>query len=856
MNKRFLLSFIFFTISFISFAQEKEDVYVDEDGLMRWGHNDEEVKGFGVNYSVPFAHAYRSGQKLNVDLKRAIDKDVYHFSRLGFDLYRIHVWDTEISDEEGNLIENEHLELFDYLLKKLKERDINFVITPIAYWGNGWPEPDEDTPGFSNKYGKAGSLTEPGAIKAQQNYLKQFLDHVNPYTGVAYKNESNLIAFEISNEPHHKGEPQEVQEFIEKMVSAMKSTGTNKPIFYNVSHSVHLAESYFDAGIDGGTFQWYPTGLGFQKELEGNLLPNVNDYHIPFNEVIEENNAAKLVYEFDAADVMKSYIYPAMARSFREAGIQIGTHFAYDPTYLAFGNTEYNTHYMNMAYTPQKALALMIAGEVFHQVPVNSDFGVYPKNLEFQDFKIDYEKDLAVLNSEEKFIYTNSNEIQPKSFKNLRQVAGFGNSEVIKYEGKGAYFLDKLEDGVWRLEVMPDAILIDNSFGSNSLEKTVAVIKWNEWEMSLDLPGLNENFSLAALNKDNEFTPKVKGKSFKIRPGTYLLKKEGAEFDKNSDLNLRFELEEFTAPESTVAQTYVLHEPINEFTENSSAEITAEVISDKEIEKVEAWLQNGNTYEAIELKNNKAYNYSADIPESVLKNGFLEYRIIVTTNKGKETFPGQVPGSPEDWDFYSEKVFTTQIVKETKPLYIFNAAEDEDYVVGEWNPGNKLVPTDIPGEAEYQVKLEKLFEKDVENPEAEPVYDYSFRYNFNRKIAGRKAELNSKDSLVIKARALTERTDKLQIALVMKNGAAFGTTLDLSQESKTYKIDLSALKPVKTVSLPRPYPSFLPYYFEHSYDGDFELENAEALQFSIGPGIEEEELENPHGVGIISVSLE
>ncbi len=856
MKKIFYLSLLISLVTFFGQAQEKEDVYVDDKGLMRWGHNDEEVKGFGVNYSVPFAHAYRSGQKLNVDLKEAIDKDVYHFSRLGFDLYRIHVWDTEISDEEGNLIENEHLELFDYLLKKLKERDINFVITPIAYWGNGWPEPDEDTPGFSNKYGKAGSLTDPGAIKAQENYLAQFLNHVNPYTGVAYKNEPNLIAFEISNEPHHKGEPEEVQEFIEKMVSAMKSTGSEKPIFYNVSHSIHLAESYFDAGIDGGTFQWYPTGLGFQKELEGNLLPNVNDYHIPFNDVIEENKAAKLVYEFDAADVMKSYIYPAMARSFREAGIQIGTHFAYDPTYLAFGNTEYNTHYMNLAYTPQKALALMIAGEVFHQVPVNSDFGVYPENLEFQDFKIDYEKDLAVLNSEEKFIYTNTNEIQPKSLKNLRQIAGFGNSEVVKYEGKGAYFLDKLEDGVWRLEIMPDAILVDNPFGSNSLEKTVAVIKWNEWEMSVDLAGLDENFTLEALNEGNNFKPEVNENSFKIQPGTYLVKNKGTEFDKSSDINLRFELEEFTAPESTVKQTYVLHEPIKELSENSSAEINAEIVSDKEIEKVEAWLQNGNTYEAIELKNNNAYNYSAEIPESVLKNGFLEYRIIVTTNKGKETFPGEVSGSPEDWDFHSEEVYTTQIVKETKPLYIFNAAEDEDYIVGEWSPENKLVPTDNPGEAEYQVKVEKLFEEDVENPEAAPIYDYSFRYNFNRKIAGRKAELESKDSLVIKARALTESTDKLQIALVMKNGAAFGTTIDLNQETKTYKIDLSTLKPVKTVSLPRPYPSFLPYYFEHSYDGDFELKNAEALQFSIGPGIEDNELENPHGVGIISVSLE
>ncbi|OEY74065.1 cellulase family glycosylhydrolase [Salegentibacter salarius] len=856
MKKIFYLSLLISLVTFFGQAQGKEDVYVDDNGLMRWGHNNEEVKGFGVNYSVPFAHAYRSGQKLNIDLKEAIDKDVYHFSRLGFDLYRIHVWDTEISDEEGNLIENENLELFDYLLKKLKERDINFVITPIAYWGNGWPEPDEDTPGFSNKYGKAGSLIKPGAIKAQQNYLKQFLNHVNPHTGVAYKNEPNLIAFEISNEPHHKGEPEEVQEFIEKMVSAMKSTGSEKPIFYNVSHSIHLAESYFDAGIDGGTFQWYPTGLGFQKELEGNLLPNVNDYHIPFNDVIEENNAAKLVYEFDAADVMKSYIYPAMARSFREAGIQIGTHFAYDPTYLAFGNTEYNTHYMNLAYTPQKALALMIAGEIFHQVPVNSDFGVYPKNLEFQDFEIDYEKDLAVLNSEEKFIYTDANKIQPKFLRNLKQVAGFGNSEVVKYEGKGAYFLDKLEDGVWRLEVMPDAILVDNPFGSNSLEKTLAVIKWNEWKMSLELAGLADNFTLEALNKDNEFIPEIEGKSFKIRPGTYLLKNKDTEFDKNSKLDLRFDLEEFTAPETTVEKTYVLHEPINEITENSLAEITAEIVSDKAIEKVEAWLQNGNTYEAIELKNNSVYNYLAEIPESVLKNGFLEYRIIVTTNKGKETFPGEVNGSPEDWDFYSEEVYKTQIVKEIKPLYIFNVAEDEDYIVGEWSPENKLVPTDKPGEAEYQVKVEKLFQEDVENPKAEPIYDYSFRYNFSRKIEGRKPELSSKDKIIIKARALTESTDKLQLAFVMKNGASFGTQIDLDSEMKTYEIELSSLKPVKTVSLPRPYPSFLPYYFEHSYDGDFELENAEALQFSIGPGIEDKELENPHGVGIISVSLE
>ena len=522
-----LCSFLSFTSSF---AQKKADVYVDKLGIMHRGDSTKEVKGFGVNYTVPFAHAYRAAKKQGIDLKQAIDRDVYHFSRLGFDLYRIHVWDTEISDAQGNLLENEHLELFDYLLSKLKEHNINYMITPIAYWGNGWPEPDEETPGFSHKYGKAESLTNAEAIKAQENYLEQFVNHINPYNGVAYKNDQNLLAFEISNEPHHRGEPEEVKEFINKMVDAVRSTGTKKPIFYNVSHSVHLAETYAESGIQGGTFQWYPTGLGFGKELEGNLLPNVNKYNIPFAEMWKEKGMAKVVYEFDAADVMKSYIYPAMARSFREAGIQFATHFTYDPTYMAYANTEYNTHYMNLAYTPQKALALMISGEVFHRLPMYAETGEYPQNKSFGDFKISYEDDLAELNAEETFLYTNSTESEPRAPKKLKKIAGFGNSAVVKYEGRGAYFMDKLDKNSWRLEVMPDAILVNNPFGKNSPGKTVAVINYREWPMKLDLPALGPDFSVKGISAENAIFETASEGGFTVRPGTYLLTRSGKSF--------------------------------------------------------------------------------------------------------------------------------------------------------------------------------------------------------------------------------------------------------------------------------------------------------------------------------------
>ena len=835
------------------FSQKSVDVYVDGQGIMHRS-NGEEVKGFGVNYTVPFAHAFRTAKRQGVDLKKAIDRDVYHFSRLGFDLYRIHVWDTEISDAEGNLLENEHLELFDYLLSKLKEHNINYMITPIAYWGNGWPEPDEDTPGFSHKYGKDKSLTDPEAMKAQENYLEQFVNHVNPYTEVAYKDEPNLLAIEISNEPHHRGKQEEVKQFIEKMVAAVRKTGTKKPIFYNVSHSIHLAETYAESGIQGGTFQWYPTGLGFGKELEGNLLPNVNEYEIPFAEMWKEKGLAKVVYEFDAADVMKSYIYPAIARSFREAGIQFATHFAYDPTYMAYANTEYNTHYMNLAYTPQKALALMISGEVFHRLPMYAEPGIYPQNKSFGDFRISYEEDLAELNAEDTFLYTNSTESVPKAPKKLKKIAGFGNSPIVEYEGKGAYFLDKLDKNNWRLEVMPDAILVKNPFGKNNPGKTVAVINYREWPMKLDLPALGPDFSVKGISAENAIFETASEGGFTVRPGTYLLTRSGKSF-KGSKEWPQERLNAFVAPEKTVDKTYVIHEAFKTLSEGEKREISAEIVSNEKIERVEVWFRKGNDYETSLLQRENGYTYSAEIPEKLLKKGFLEYRIIVATQENSYTFPAGVEGNPGEWDFYNDVYYSSKILEKDAPVYLFNASEDSDFIVGEWRPRNQLAPTAQPGEAEYEVKLEQLFEEDVENLNAEPVYDYSFRYNFNRKTEGRKMAFLEGDKLIIKAESLSNKPVKLQVALVTKDGSSFGKIIELHPEVKEYEILLAELQPVKMVTLPRPYPSFLPYYFEHQ-ETSFGLENAEALQFSIGPGLSPEEQKQPKEVGIISVRLQ
>ncbi|MEO6287058.1 MAG: membrane or secreted protein [Dyadobacter sp.] len=846
---KLVCGFFFFLVFAVqmAFAQQTNDVYVDKDGLMRWGTTKEEVKGFGVNYTVPFAYAYRVGKQLNVSPEKAIDDDVYHFSRLGFDLYRVHVWDTEISDTLGNLLENEHLKLLDYALKNMKDRGIKFVLTPIAYWGNGWPEKDEKTPGFSRKYGKAACLTNPDAIKAQQNYLYQFLNHVNPYTGVAYKHEPDLIAFEISNEPQHGGKSSDVTAFINGMVSSMRKTGCKKPVFYNISHSIHLAQGYFDADIQGGTFQWYPTGLQAKHEIMGNLLPNVDDYKIPFAANPRFKQMAKIVYEFDAADVGRSYIYPAMARSFRTAGMQLATHFAYDPTFFAYANTEYDTHYMNLIYTPQKALSLKIASEVFHNIPLYKDFGKFPADTSFGDFRVSYGQDLAEMVTKEKFIYTNNTATIPPNTGALEHISGSGNSAVVKYEGTGAYFLDKLESGVWRLEVLPDAIWVQDPFGFNSLDKVLAVINWRQWPMSVRLPDLGDDFEIKTLNPENDAkTFNTKNQTFDITPGTYMLVRKGTSSKLNATSKWKnITLNEFVAPATTLKKTYVLHSTIKEISAGESMPVKVQIISLKQPEatRIKLFVKDGQPVD-LDLEHTGGYQYSARIPAELLKGDVVKYCILVKENGIEKLYPSEQENIKE-WNNEQEKLFETRILPKSSSITLFNAALDHEQLLRPYLKTSRLTSIPEIGTSELSISPEKAEE-------------YAMRYNFKSNIAGRASDVLSKTKLVFHGRALNEKPCSIQLALIGKDGSVYGATLNVKPENSTYAVSLDDLEKVDFISLPRPYPGFLPYSLDTTPKaGKLDLRNIETLQIAILPTQTTDQTQKTlAGIAIQNVTLE
>jgi hypothetical protein len=822
--KGILLIILFFVITAAS-GQHSRNAYVDDEGVLRWEHDQSEIVGFGVNYSVPFAHAFRMAERMGIDHEEAIRQDVYHFARLDLDLYRVHVWDTEISDSVGNLLENEHLRLFDFAIHEMKKRGMRFVITPIAFWGNGWPEPDEDTPGFSNKYGKDACLTNPDAIKAQANYLEQFLNHKNAFTGIAYKDDPDVIAFEVSNEPHHGGSEEEVKSYINKMVASMKKTGLQKPVFYNMSHSIHLADAYMEADVDGGTFQWYPSGLVANHALKGNYLPHVAEYKIPYEDHPGFKNKAKIVYEFDPADVAGNYMYPAMARSFREAGLQLATHFAYDAMFLAPFNTNYGTHFMNMAYAPQKALSLKIASAVFHEIPRNADFGAFPGNNVFGDFRVSYEQNLAEYLSENRFFYTNNTSSVPSETSKLKEIAGFGNSPVVKYDGRGAYFLDEIEPGVWRLEIMPDAFWLKDPYSPVDPNVQKAAVLHAEHSMTIHLPQLGDTFSAKGINEGNALTAIANEGEINLTPGVYLLRKKGvtAKIDAQSAFK-NILLNEYVAPATDLDTLLVHNKTSQSMNMSDEVEISFDVISAEKPEEVAVFVGEGHyrsrRFEAKEISLN---HYRALLPDEFNRQQTLNYYIGVKHPDGNwKTFPSGIAGSPGDWDFSPRQGYNLDISPDDAPLLLWSA-DDHEFSSSFWQQGVGVLPN-----FNRRVLSYNFTPDDTDCSVDEPFH--AFKYYFGEQIAGRKKNILSKEKLVLKAGVRSGMPPVLHISLIDKSGLVRKYQMKLNDHDEFYTVSLNNFDAGRIAVVPRPFPDYLPWFAGSENNTDFNLDEIEFLQ--------------------------
>ena len=770
-------------------------VHIDDAGVLRWSDMQDEVALFGVNYYTPFWHNFPDLQKVGADHKQVIDQDVLHFARLGLDAIRLHVFDRELSDAEGNLLPNEHLDLLDYLIARAKERGIYTVLTPIAWW----PVPG-DSPGFSSRFTMPQMTTDPSSRPPQVNYLKQFVTHVNPYTGLAFKDDPAVVCLELINEPLYPDQTtdQQVTEYINVLADAIRAAGCTKPLFYN-GWGKRL-QAVNAACVDGSSFGWYPSGLVAGRSLKRNFLPAVNTYggSNDWNPSMRDSalaHKAKIIYEFDAADIPGSYIYPAMARSFRSGGAQIATQFQYDPLPLAPYNQGWQTHFLNLVCCPQKAVSFLIASEAFHALPRLQDYGPYPGSCRFGAGRVSYEEDLSEWVTERDFLYSNSTQTVPPKPELLERVIGCGNSPLVQYDGTGAYFLEKLGAGTWRLEVYPDAVWVADPYGPNRLDREVVRIVWRERPMRIRLADLGDEYRVRAWNAANWNTANwntansdtansdtanwgtATSGEMRVAPGVYLLQRQDVVTDawRQSRLSAHIDLDEFVALPASPAEWAVRHEPQDRWRSDRDLPIRCTVAGDREPQRVAVTLlpdKAGAVRQSL-LQAVSAYDYAGTIPADWLKPGDLHYALDVEVDGVSKRFSGG--GDATGW--------TVRVADSAAPILLFDA--EYDHVRFGGDPFQQRLTRDATEGRVLQVSVERF------GPAPSAV---SFRHEMDEVANLWRDKLADCQTLRVRARAREATTTAAELVLIERDGAAWGINVPLTTEWQDIRIPLDSLR--------------------------------------------------------------
>ena len=714
---------------------------VDESGVLRWRDGDSEVALFGVNYYAPFTVDYEGLHLLGKDHRRTIDRDVAQFDLLGLDAIRLHVFDRQVSDELGNLLKNEHLDLFDHLVAVCKRRGIYTVVTPIAWWQYHTP-----VAGFSSLYSKPEMLTDPDARAAQRNYLRQFMQHVNPYTKSAYKDEPAVVALALINEPLYDETTsvEDVRRYIEDLAGAVRSTGATQPIFYNGWSGKE--PSVAAASIEGCSFGWYPTGLVSGGCLRANYLPAVDDYPGMRLPCLEDK--AKIVYEFDAADVPGRVMYPAMARAFRGGGAQIATQFQYDPTPLAAYNYGWCTHYLNLIHAPGKTLSFAIAAEAFRRTPRLTRYGNYPDNARFGPFRLDFQRDLSVMSTDTAFLYSNDTDLEPVAPDRLQRVAGCGSSPLVGYGGTGAYFLDKLGEGQWRLAVYPDAVWVDDPFAPTSLKREVSRVFWNTHAMTVRLPDLSGSFSLRRIAPTEDSPKPIDDAAFTVEPGVYVLTRAGKPIPDHVS-------NEYWAPRPTYEEPAVWWQTPGRWREGIPLPVRVNVAA-AGIEEVRLRLADS---QSIPLDRIAPFVFGAELSGDPVRAGGFTASLQVRTAGSTWLSHGTVSSDPQPAPFA-----VCRIGPDLQPRI--------DGTSGcrvEVTDGNVLRITST-GFAETAAAGCRL----PAGPSSDPAHD----------------------TLLVRARATQAVTDRVEVALVQSDGKAYGTEIPLWSEWHDVRVPLVDLHPL------------------------------------------------------------
>jgi hypothetical protein len=248
------------------------------------------------------------------------------------------------------------------------------------------------------------------------------------------------------------------------------------------------------------------------------------------------------------------------------------------------------------------------------------------------------------------------------------------------------------------------------------------------------------------------------------------------------------------------------------------------------------------------------FDYEATVPGDALRAGLVEYAIAVYDGDGSRTFPGDVAGDPYRWDYTGRGAWRVPVVAADAPVRLFDARRDLDHVLQPHPFGYVRFRTDLTAGSEAgRLALAAVVEDFAPAP-----HHFALRTFLPQAERTRLAEAQATGVLRIRARSAGRERDRMEVALVERDGSAWGTTIELTEAWQDFSVPLSALRPTPLALLPRPYPQFLPYLFEGAsqWPGP-RIAELDGLQFSTSAGLfGDGDPTGAHGFAVERVVLE
>lgn len=404
---------------------------------------------------------------------------------LGVQVIRLPLAPGDLTDEDGDLVENEWLDTLDFVMKEAQVRGI--YVNLALFDADGKAEDasfvrdrDEKEIFFNDRF--------------QRNYeqfFRQLLNRRNPYDGSRqYQDNPAWVIVEPLGAPVLPGYGElkerypEIDSGYRRWLSDKERESSEEAFIEYGSEQMGLfikrlqvlleeegAEQVMSwvingTGVDARFLPWLPGVLedsecylysfsagsfGEQGETESpstfveNLheMKRERELHGWQLEAPYEFGYARIVNKFDVPDGSGASLYPVMAKWFRSLGVQVATLW----TYRSTGIRSYYSgpHNFNLKTTPRKAAGYLVAREVFRKSPRFIRFSVSEKEVtRIGGAAISFATNSSAVSNESLLIHAGT---MDSGFVSLPEspmnVMGVGSSPFIRFEGPSLYYLNK-----------------------------------------------------------------------------------------------------------------------------------------------------------------------------------------------------------------------------------------------------------------------------------------------------------------------------------------------------------------------------------------------------------------------------